>query len=50
MFLNKKETENRNSSAYHASLKPSSHKNTKYAWPEQARKQADTVTSTLQFE
>lgn len=34
MFLNKMETEDRSSSAYHASLKPASHKNIKYTWPE----------------
>lgn len=50
VFLYKKETENRSSSAYHASLKPSCHKNTEHTWPERARKQVDAVTSTIQFE
>lgn len=50
MFFYKNTTENRSSSACHASLKPSCHKNTKNTWPEWARKQVDTVTSTIQFE
>lgn len=46
-FFNK-ETENK-SSAYHANLKPSSHKNIKYTRWEQAGKQVDLVTSIFQI-